>query len=147
MLFTKCLNKLFLSEKALYGDNFSWGGFEWIDVNNNEQSVLSFARKCGSSALIAVLNFGCSSYKDYRVGVPVYGVYQELINSDNKNFGGSDHINTGDIVAEKIPMHGKDFSVRLNIPPVGGTVLKLKRRRSTGKKAAAAPKGEKHVQK
>ncbi len=146
-LFTKCLNKLFLSEKALYGDNFSWGGFEWIDVNNNEQSVLSFARKCGSSTLIAVLNFGCSSYKDYRVGVPVYGVYQELINSDNKNFGGSDHINTGDIVAEKIPMHGKDFSVRLNIPPVGGTVLKLKRRRSTGKKAAAAPNGEKHVQK
>ena len=144
LLFTKCLNKVFKAEKALYGDNYRWDGFEWIDVNNNEQSVLSFVRKCGNSTVVVVLNFGCTKYGGYMVGVPENGIYEELINSDNGQFGGSGHINHGQIRSDAIPMHGKPFSIRLNIPAVGGTVLKLKRRISGGKKPRI-PKGELNV--
>ena len=124
--FVKELNAFYKKQKALWQKSYSWEGFEWLDADNNEQSVISFIRKGvrPSDDLVILLNFHPNVYSDYRIGVPKKGVYEEIFNSDRPEFGGSGKINAEPIESEEIAFHGKQHSVRLTVPPIGGVVLK-----------------------
>jgi 1,4-alpha-glucan branching enzyme len=114
-------------------------GFEWVDVNNSNQSIFSFIRK-GKSVndfSIIVCNFTKVSYQDYLVGVPYHGEYLEIFNSDEKKYGGSGIVNKKKILASNEPFHSRPFSLNVNVPPFGFFIIrpvkKRKERKGNGK--------------
>jgi 1,4-alpha-glucan branching enzyme len=119
------LNRVYTSEPALHEVDFDAAGFEWIDCNDNENSVVSFIRRSKSGeTVVALLNFTPVPRDGYRMGVPLPGVYRELINSDAEMYAGSNLGNAGAVTAEPIPSHGHAQSLRLNLPPLGMLLLK-----------------------
>jgi 1,4-alpha-glucan branching enzyme len=123
----KDLNKLYRSEAALFDKQFSPDGFEWIDTSDRENAVIVYARKGfdEKDTTIIILNFTPVPRSPYRIGVPAAGTYEEIFNSDNQKYWGTGVLN-GDITTDKIPLHGKDNSVEISLPPLGGVVLRLK---------------------
>ena len=129
--FVSQLNQLYLREPALWRQNYSWDGFKWLEADNAEQSVLLFLRsrlpfdRAGrGDYTLVVLNFLPNSYQEYEVGVPEAGDYLEIFNSDAPEFGGSGKLNPGRLTAEKQRRHGQPYVLKLNVPPVGGLIIK-----------------------
>jgi 1,4-alpha-glucan branching enzyme len=120
------LNKLYKEEPALFDFSFSHDGFEWIDTQDRENSVLVYARKSLDPArnLIIALNLTPVPRKSYRVGVMSEGSWQEIFNSDAEKFGGSGIINYDPVTAETHQWHGKAHSVILDLPPMGAVILR-----------------------
>jgi len=124
--FVQDLNRIYRSEPALFEQDFDFAGFQWIDCNDSENSVVSFIRRAkdGSDYLVAIVNFTPVPRDGYIVGVPSTGAYVELVNSDGDMYGGSNIGNGGAIFAEPIKAHGYDHSLRLTLPPLGFLLLK-----------------------
>ncbi|MGE0518374.1 MAG: 1,4-alpha-glucan branching protein GlgB [Candidatus Binatia bacterium] len=120
------LNRVYTSEPSLHELEHQWAGFEWIDANDSDASVISYLRRGTSpdSAVLAVLNFTTVSRQGYRVGVPWGGRWEELLNSDAHEYGGSGQGNFGGVDAEPAPCHGRPFTLRLTVPPLGAVILK-----------------------
>ncbi len=122
----KDLNKFYRSEPALYERDFTPDGFEWIDLNDYQQGVISFIRKSadGKSQIAAVCNFTPMTWHNYNIGVPSAGVWRELLNSDAAIYGGSSQGNLGGKEAVSKSFHGRPYSLSLTIPPLGILFLK-----------------------
>jgi len=122
----KDLNKLYRDEPALFERDFTPDGFEWIDLNDYHQGVISFLRKSadGKSKITAVCNFTPMTWHDYNIGVPEQGLWRELLNSDAAVYGGSGQGNLGGKQAVAKPFHGRPYSISLTIPPLGIIFLK-----------------------
>ncbi len=127
-LLVKDLNRVYRENPALYELDFSPEGFEWIDFCDYEQSVISFLRKdsSGKNLLLCVFNFTPVPREDYRVGVPVGGFWEEILNSDAKEYGGSGMGNLGGKHAEAIPWHFRPYSLNLTLPPLAGLIFRLR---------------------
>jgi 1,4-alpha-glucan branching enzyme len=119
------LNQLYREKPELHRFDFSAEGFEWIDCNASDDSVLSFLRKDEHGCIVVVLNFVPVPRHDYCVGVPESGRYAELLNSDSSYYDGSDVGNKGQIVSAPEPCNGRPHSLRLTLPPLGGVILQL----------------------
>ncbi len=115
------LNSLYKAQKALYEVDFHYTGFEWIDFQDKLNSVLSFMRHSAdqSESVVVVCNLTPVPRFGYRVGITEPGQYQELLNSDSSYYGGSNVGNTGSVSSEPIPFHGREYSLSLNLPPLG----------------------------
>ncbi len=125
--FVKDLNNLYTSEKALYEVDQSYDGFEWIDCNDNEHSVISFMRKGKDyhDMLIFVCNFTPAVNDNYCIGAPFDLEYELVLNSNNEKYGGYDTDAENVIYkVEKEPLHGKPCRLRLTIPPLSVLVLR-----------------------
>ncbi len=122
----KALNKLYREEPALYKKQFSHETFEWLESNDQGNSVISFVRKGESNKeqLIVILNLTPAPREDYRIGVPLPGVWKVLFNSDKGVFGGSDYPTSGAAMTEEYGWHGKAFSIAINLPPLSCIILK-----------------------
>ena len=120
------LNGLYRREPALYEADFDWSGFQWIDFNDTENSVIAFLRKATSSsdAVVCVCNFTPVPRYGYRIGVPASGWYRELLNTDAFYYGGSNVGNNGGIQSIGSPCHGFPHSLTLTLPPLGMLLLK-----------------------
>ena len=126
--FVKDLNRIYAAEPALHDVDFDPAGFQWIDCNDNENSVVSFIRRARSGeAVVAVVNFTPVPRDGYRIGVPAAGAYDELINSDAELYGGSNLGNAGVVFTEPLPSHGFEQSLRLQLPPLGCLLLRAPR--------------------
>ncbi len=123
------LNRLYASEPALHEVDFDWRGFEWIDCNDAEASVLSFLRRAKDSGdfLLVVANFTPVVRQNYRVGVPEMGFYGEVLNTDSAFYAGSNTGNVGGVTAEPVPWNDRPYSLNLTLPPLA--VIFLKRQR------------------
>ena len=134
--YVQYLNRLYQDTTALWQDDHSWEGFHWLDADDSEQSILLFRRtgKEKTKAVTVLLNFQPAVYSDFRIGVPYPGQYRELISSDAAAFGGSGKENPGILKAEPVPCHGEKWSVRVQVPPIGGILLQ-KLPRATPKNA------------
>ncbi len=120
------LNRIYAAEPALHQLDFDPAGFQWIDCNDNENSVVSFIRRGRTGdPLIAILNFTPVPRDGYRIGVPSSGTFDELINSDSETYGGGNLGNAGVVFSEPVPSHGYQQSLRLNLPPLSFLLLKL----------------------
>jgi 1,4-alpha-glucan branching enzyme len=113
------LNRFYVASTALHALDFSWEGFEWIDSNDNESSVIAFLRKGGGAMVLIVCNFTPLVRVDYRVGVPRGGYWRERLNSDALEYGGSGVGNFGGVEAAPLPAHGRFHSLSLRLPPLG----------------------------
>jgi 1,4-alpha-glucan branching enzyme len=120
------LNRLLRSEPALYELDFEPAGFEWVDPNDWEQSVLSYLRKGRdpNELLLVVGNFTPVPRHHYRLGVPRAGRWREILNSDAELYGGSGLGNLGGVEAVPLPSHGRPYSLTLTLPPLAVIVFK-----------------------
>jgi 1,4-alpha-glucan branching enzyme len=140
--FIKALNHLYLDEPSLWQRDFTWEGYQWLDADNRQQSILLYTRKGKrpNDVTVIAINFNTDSYFDYRIGVPKAGQYRELLNTDETRFGGSGlHSNAAPVASEKVPAHGQADSIRVTVPPLGGVILKRDTSRAS-KSAQPAPK-------
>ncbi len=120
------LNRCYRAESALFRRDFDAGGFEWVDLHDWEQSVVSFLRKGDDpdEVILVVCNLTPVPHTNYRVGVPCGGFWRELLNSDASVYGGSGQGNLGGAPADPLPAHGRSHSLSLTLPPLGVIYLK-----------------------
>ncbi len=120
------LNAFYRTQPALYEDDFSPGGFEWVDFKDANSSVISYLRKgkATEDTLLVACNFTPVSRYNYHVGVPSSGFWQERLNSDAKENGGSGQGNFGGVRSTPVPYHGKYHSLSLTLPPLSISIFK-----------------------
>jgi 1,4-alpha-glucan branching enzyme len=125
----KDLNHLYTSEPALYEQDYKPAGFRWIDANDADNSTFSYVRygKDKDDFIVVVANFTPVPRMGHRIGVPEAGYYQELLNSDAEIYGGGNVGNMGGKHTEAVYSHGFNYSLNLNIPPLGIVLLKYKK--------------------
>ena len=122
------LNRVYKSEPALHELDCEWQGFEWINPNDHQQSVVSYIRRGKSTADIVLVigNFTPVPRHAYRIGVPRGGFWTELLNSDGVEYGGSGIGNAGGLQATDQPWGGRPAILDLTLPPLGMLVFKSK---------------------
>jgi len=120
------LNHAYRSIPALHAKDCEPGGFEWIEANDGEQSVLSYLRLGfeTDAPIVVVLNFTPVVRRNYRIGVPRKGNWSEMLNSDAEIYGGSSQGNLGAIESFPVPSQGQPYSVTLTLPPLAILILK-----------------------
>jgi len=120
------LNTFYRGEPALYQIDFEPEGFQWIDCNDQDASVVSFLRlgREPADTLLFVCNFTPVPREHYRAGAPEGGYWKELLNSDAAIYGGGDVGNGGGVQAEEITAHGRPYSLDLTLPPLGTVAFK-----------------------
>ncbi|KXW57732.1 1,4-alpha-glucan branching enzyme GlgB [Ferrovum myxofaciens] len=114
------LNRFYRSEAALYQQDFSRDGFQWIECNSAEKSVVSFLRRGygAGDVLLVVCNFTPVIRENYLVGVPGGGYWHEVLNSDSELYGGSDVGNLGGVEAGPVSAGEMYHSLMLRLPPL-----------------------------
>src|SRR5207244_5140696 len=113
------LNYIYKNEPALWQQDDTYNGFDWIDFHDAENSVVSFLRKSRDGDIIAfVVNATPVVRYNYRLGVPELGFYRELINTDAETYGGSNVGNFGGVQTQDFPWMGREHSVLIHLPPL-----------------------------
>ncbi|MDQ2695420.1 MAG: 1,4-alpha-glucan branching protein GlgB [Pseudomonadota bacterium] len=128
------LNRLYTSTPALYELDTEHQGFEWIDANDRDNSVISFVRRGRNpdDFIVVVCNFTPVVRHNYRIGVPAEGSYREALNTDARDYGGSGVDNGGLVQATTegaytAQAHGRPYSMALTLPPLAAVFLKPER--------------------
>lgn len=127
--FVKDLNYFYITEKSLYEVDNSYEGFDFIDPHNEEKSIVTLMRKGKDEKefIIVVLNFTPVVYYDYKVGVPYLDTYEEIFNSDDEKYWGSNQtMKNADLFAVDEKWHNKPYHIKIKVPPLGATFIKLK---------------------
>ena len=121
------LNVLYRSMSSLHSAEFIQEGFEWLDCHDAARSVVVYLRRGNEgSCLLVALNFAAVARPSYRVGVPLSGIYQEILNSDARVYGGGGMVN-GEVNADSLSYLGYPCSLMLDLPPLTGIVLVSRR--------------------
>ena len=125
--YVKALNQLYRTHPALHEVDFSWEGFQWIDCDDADRSVVSFIRRSRHAAetLVVVVNFTPVLRAEHRLGVPLGGSYVELLNSDAAEYGGGDVRNRAALLAGPEPINGQPHAIVVTLPPLGIVVFGL----------------------
>lgn len=128
-LFVAELNHFYLEHPELYQVDNSWEGFQWIDADDCDRSIISYRRidKKGNE-LIVVVNFTPVCYRDFALRVPVLGEYEEIFNSDEERFGGQGNVNGSPLAAQECDGAGQ---IKITIPPLAAAIFR--RKKKTGK--------------
>jgi len=121
------LNHLYRDEAALHELDFQAEGFEWVDCQDWENSIISFLRKGKNpnDRILVVCNFTPVPRSNYRMGVPMGGYWKEMLNSNAKQYWGSGQGNFGGLEATPIPSHGHYYSLPLVLPPLSISFFKF----------------------
>jgi len=120
------LNTLYRERPELFEVDFKAGGFEWLEVDNAEESIIAFLRKARDPrrTLLFAANFSAVPRPEHRIGVPYPGAYTLLFDSDAAKYGGTGTPAAGEAVcAEEVPCHGRDFSIRLSLPALTAVIF------------------------
>ena len=118
--FIRDLNRIYATQSSLHTLETDPKGFQWVDCSDSSQSIVSFLRKgTDGSIILAAFNFTPIPRHNYRVGVPVKGLWKEILNSDAREYGGSGQGNLGEREAIPVRVHGRRYSMTLVLPPLG----------------------------
>jgi len=120
---------MYINEPALHDNDFDASGFEWVDCHNHEDSTLSFLRRSKNSDdfVLVACNFTPIVRNNHRLGVPEGGWYEEIFSSDSEFYAGSNVGNGPGVMATGQESHGRPYSIELNLPPLGVSILKPRR--------------------
>jgi len=123
----KDLNNTYKTIPALHELDCDGNGFEWLDSQNAQQSILTYIRKGneGTSPALVVVNLTPMSFQDYKVGVPHAGFYKECLNTDSEIYGGSNIHNNGGVQSIPKSHAGKNNHVNLSIPGLATLIFEL----------------------
>ncbi len=121
----KDLNWLYRTRTALHQRDCEPEGFQWIDCNDGDASVISYVRRGTdpNDFVVVVCNFTPVVRADYRIGVPQSGRYYEIFNSDSEFYGGGNKGNGSGLNTLGVPLHGQPDSLSVTLPPLGAFVL------------------------
>jgi 1,4-alpha-glucan branching enzyme len=121
------LNNVYKNEPAFHDVDSRWEGFEWIDMSDADNSLLSFIRKAKDpdDFLVFILNFTPTTHNHYKFGVPKAGEYEVIFNSDSDYYGGSNNGPTA-VTAHEGHWHNQPAHIIIPVPPLAGVVLKPK---------------------
>jgi 1,4-alpha-glucan branching enzyme len=124
--YVRDLNALYRAETPMHEVDGKHVGFDWIDPDNAEDSVVAFLRmgRDPRRALLFVLNFSAVSWPNYRIGVPYPVSYRTVFASNDEPYGGAGRAPGGAVEAEEVGWHGRSFSIRLNLPALSAMVLR-----------------------
>ena len=120
------LNRLYRSEGALHNMETKPATFEWIDATDADRNIISFLRNGASQdeKLLVICNFSPVPRDSYRVGAPLKGFWKEILNTDAKQYGGSGWGNFGGVSTVPFALHGRDYSLTVNVPPLAVVYLR-----------------------
>ena len=121
--YVKELNHLYTEEPAFWAEDFDPNGFQWIECDDAESSIVSFVRRSREKELVFLCNFTPVVHRGFSLGVPQEGVYHERLDSDAARFGGSDVINAVPLQSKAEPAGRCPFRVELDVPPLGMVIL------------------------
>ena len=126
-LFFKDLNNLYTNNRAFWELDHDHRGFNWIEADNNEQSILVFTRRSrdDQDTLVFVINFTSKVYYDYQIGVPFLGSYKEIFNTDDSKYGGSGQTMDDTLISEKVSFQNQPYSIKIKVPPMAALILKV----------------------
>ncbi|MGB9642697.1 MAG: 1,4-alpha-glucan branching enzyme, partial [Candidatus Ratteibacteria bacterium] len=121
----KDLNNIYLKNPEMHDNESSHECFQWIDFSDVDSTIVSFLRwnRKKDRHLIFVFNFTPVVRHHYRIGVPSFGKYKEILNSDSFLYRGSNTGNLGLVQSEKKRMHNFDYSIEIVLPPLGFIVF------------------------
>ncbi|MEM7043849.1 MAG: 1,4-alpha-glucan branching protein GlgB [Pseudomonadota bacterium] len=121
------LNRLYREEPSLHRRDCDGAGFEWLEANDAEASVLAWLRKGGEedAPVLVISNFTPTPREAYRLGLPAHGRWREILNSDAETYGGSGMGNLGVIETEEIGSHDRPFSATITLPPLATVWFRL----------------------
>jgi 1,4-alpha-glucan branching enzyme len=121
------LNRLYRFENALNTCENSPSSFEWIDLHDAENNVLSFVRKGRSplEMIAVVCNFSPVPRSSYRLGIQAKGFWKEILNTDAKQYGGTGRGNFGGVESVPVPLHGRACSLTIELPPLAAVFFRL----------------------
>lgn len=118
------INDLYLRSPELWQEDGSWSGFEWIDADDSERSILSFRRIASNkNELLVVLNFTPEAYEDFILKVPKATIYKEIFNSDDTLYGGSGVTNKNAYFNST--REDNENILHMRLPPLGVSILKI----------------------
>jgi len=117
------LNRLYCEMPSLHRFDFDSAGFQWLECNDSEHSVLSYIRHGGDKPAIMTLNFTPQPREGYRLGVPEAGSYRLVFNSDTAAYGGTNLGQIGHFESENIPWMGHSHSIMVTLPPLAGIII------------------------
>ena len=121
------LNQLYSEHPALWADDFTPGGFQWLDANDGDHNVLAYLRtdrsRGGDDVVVVVQSFSGVTHEDYRVGLPFGGTWREVLNTDAQEYAGYGVGNLGRLEATAQPHHGRSHSATLRLPALGAIWL------------------------
>jgi 1,4-alpha-glucan branching enzyme len=122
----KALNSLYKKEKALHELDFNAKSFEWIDLSDNKNCVISYLRKAEdqNNFVVVVANLTPIPHENYQMGLPQGGDYEIIFNSDDTQYYGSNYSEIRKYSATNTARNNREFSVVLNLPPLSVIVLK-----------------------
>ncbi len=127
--FVSEMNRFYQDNPALWEVDFHFSGFQWLDFEDKNNSIISFVRYAANrdDHVVCVFNFTPQTFYDYTIGLPSSKTYQEVFCSDSDRFGGSGVSHEG---REYIPIHRPyaqgEFHTSITIPPLAGVILKPK---------------------
>ncbi len=132
--FVKDLNHLYLEQSSLWQNDYNWEGFKWICHDDYTQNIVSFRRiNLKGKELVFICNFSPVTRKNYRIGVPNWGVYTPILNSDDKKYGGNG-TRVSKVKSEEIPSHGCDYSISVTVPQMSTLILSVTKQKAPAKK-------------
>ncbi len=119
------LNTLYRAQPALHVKDCDPAGFQWIEVNDAENSVLSWIRrgKAGDPEVVVICNFTPVERTDYHVGLPQVGTWREVLNTDAALYGGDNRGNMGAIKGKDVAHQGQPASARVVLPPLSTLIF------------------------
>ncbi|MCR5150603.1 MAG: 1,4-alpha-glucan branching protein GlgB [Clostridiales bacterium] len=124
--YTADLNKFYKKNSALWQLDCTWEGFSWIVSDDTDNSVLAYIRSDSQARqLISVCNFTPVTRRSYRIGVPKRGSYKVVFSSASPQYGGKGESTALSVKAEKIPSHGFDYSISIDIEGLSFLCLKV----------------------
>ena len=127
-MWVRDLNSLYRSLPALHVNDTRPSGFQWIEANDDANSVFVYLRRGnkGDAPVVVVMNLTPMERTDYRVGLPHSGDWDEVLNSDAEVYGGGGRGNMGGVKTEDTPWMGQDQSATLTLPPLSTLILTQK---------------------
>ncbi|MDK6907343.1 1,4-alpha-glucan branching protein GlgB [Actinotignum timonense] len=139
----KRLNEIYVEHPALWSDDFTPHGFEWIDGSDADNNVITFLRRSadGKDVVVVACNFAGIPHHDYRIGLPAGGTWKEVLNTDAVEYGGSGVGNLGEVHAEEVGWNGRPYSAPVQLPPLGVVYLHHAPEEVAGADAAGADAG------
>ena len=125
--FVRDLCMLYKKEGALWERDTYPEGFEWIDCDDADNSIIAYTRYGAKKEelIVTVCNFTPNTAEGYRLGVPAEGYYKEILNSDNEKYGGSGVINKRAVKSRKIPAARCQNSIAIRLAPLSAAVFTL----------------------
>jgi 1,4-alpha-glucan branching enzyme len=119
------LNTLYRGEAALHRLDCEEAGFQWLEGNDADHSIVAWVRRGQNDdrPVVVICNFTPQERRDWRFGLPLAGHWAEALNSDAEIYGGSNRGNLGGVSTEAVPAHGQEVSAQVTLPPLSTLFL------------------------